>query len=118
MIIDEQYNLLVVIDWEDAFVAPWEMVELAKELSIVPPMMDGPLYHETEAKHQQKAERREYIELARQAETTRGLENRLSTTLADSDVQNLAHAMWLFEGGRIGLYDRVVEEIMNKNPSL
>lgn len=112
MIIDEQYNLLAVIDWEDALVVPWEMVEFAKELSIVPPVMDGSLYRETEAKRQQRAERKEYVELARQAETTRGLDDRLSAILADSDVQNFAHAVWLFQDGRIGLYDRVLEEMM------
>ena len=118
MIIDEQFNLLAVIDWEDAIIAPWELVEFAKELSIVPPAMDGPLYRDTEAKRQLNAERGEYIEIARKVEMRRGLDNRLSSTLANSAVQNFAHAMWLYEDGRIGFYDLVMRDIMNKIPSL
>ena len=97
---------------------PWEMVEFANELSIVPPAMDGPLYRETEAKRQLQVERGEYVEVARQVEERRGLDNRVSSTLANPAVQNFAHAMWLYQDGRIGFYDRVMRAIMKHIPSL
>lgn len=70
----------------DAIIAPWKLVEFAKQLSIVPPAMDGPLYHEDEAKRQRLVERGEYVNLVREAEAARGFDNSLYTILADSDV--------------------------------
>ncbi|POR37508.1 Putative serine/threonine-protein kinase gdt2 [Tolypocladium paradoxum] len=109
MIIDSQHNVLSVIDRENAFVVPWEMVEFAKELSIVPPAMDGQLYDEIEARLR-LAERRKYIGLTRQAETAHGLDNCLSTTLEDLDLQHFAHAMWLHADRRIGLHTGDLDE--------
>ncbi|KAI9784714.1 MAG: hypothetical protein M1816_000717 [Peltula sp. TS41687] len=99
-----------MIDWEIAFIVPWEMVEFAKDVSIVPPAMDGPLYQEDEETRQRLKERREYIELARQAERTRGLDHCMSATLEDSGAQNFAHAIWLYEEGRIGFYADVIDQ--------
>lgn len=111
MIIDDQHNVISVIDWEDAIVAPWEMVEFAKELLIVPAAMDGPLYCEDEETLQRLAERDGYVKMVREAEVARGLDSCLSTVLRDPDVQNLAHAIWLYKGGRIGFYDRVLDQM-------
>lgn len=111
MIIDDQHNIISVIDWEDAIVAPWEMVEFTKELLIVPSAMDGPLYYEDDESRQRLAERDEYVKMVREAEAARELDSCLSTVLGDSDVQNLAHAMWLYKGGRIGFYDRVLDQM-------
>ncbi len=44
---DAENNALSVINWEDAFVGPWELVGFAKELSTALPVMDGPPYRET-----------------------------------------------------------------------
>uniref|UniRef100_A0A0B7K1Q4 Aminoglycoside phosphotransferase domain-containing protein n=1 Tax=Bionectria ochroleuca TaxID=29856 RepID=A0A0B7K1Q4_BIOOC len=114
MIIDPQHNVLSVIDWEDAYVAPWEMVEFTKELSIVPPAMDGPMYRENEQTRQRALERSQYIKLAREAEVARGLDNRLSMTLEDSSGQDFAHALWLYLHGRIGFYGAVLDQLMHK----
>lgn len=106
-----QHNVLSVIDWKDAIVAPWEMVEFTKELLIVPSAMDGPLYHEGDATFQHLAERKENFKLAREAEAARGLDSCPSTILGHSDVQNLAHTKWLYKSGRIGFYDRVLDQM-------
>ncbi|KND93772.1 hypothetical protein TOPH_01934 [Tolypocladium ophioglossoides CBS 100239] len=66
--------------------------------------MDGTYYCEDEANLQRLVERRKYIELDRQAETARGFDSSLSATLEDEDVQHFAHAIWLYEDGRIGFY--------------
>jgi hypothetical protein len=85
-----------VIDWENAIVAPWEMVEFIKDLSIVPPVMDGPLYREEESDREMFAERRSYIEVVKKLEKARQLNNKLSMVLSDWKTQNLAHAIWLY----------------------
>ena len=40
------------------------------------------------------------------------LDSRLSTVLGDEKLQNFAHAMWFYENGRIGLYCRVLDELV------
>jgi hypothetical protein len=42
------YYILSVINLENAIVGPWEVVEFNKQLSIVPLVMYGPLFMETE----------------------------------------------------------------------
>lgn len=72
--------------------------------------MDGPFYNEDEETRQRAADRRNYVQLVRKAERERELDSNLSTTLEDWDVQNLAHAIWLYEeDGRIGFYTAVLE---------
>ncbi|KAF5139258.1 hypothetical protein E5D57_003051 [Metarhizium anisopliae] len=102
-----------VIDWEDSFILPWEMVEFAKNLCMLPPALDGPLYHEDETDRKRLAERENYINLVRAAEESRGLDHHLSATLANSTVQNFAHAMWLYRiDGRIGFYSDVINSVL------
>ncbi|EFY84768.1 hypothetical protein J3459_016577 [Metarhizium acridum] len=98
-----------VIDWEDSCILPWEMVEFAKDLGRLPPALDGPLYQEDETDRKRLAERENYIKLVKTAEASRGLDDHLSATLGNSAVQNLAHAMWLYQiDGRIGFYNDVI----------
>ncbi|KAG8156786.1 hypothetical protein KVR01_013391 [Diaporthe batatas] len=108
IIIDENYNVLSVIDWENAFVGPWELVEFNKELSIVPPVMDGPLYRDTESDIAMRLARAEFVKTVREAEERRRSDKKLSDVLADEEVQALSHAFWLYGDGRIGFYDRVL----------
>ncbi|KAK4156049.1 hypothetical protein C8A00DRAFT_41427 [Chaetomidium leptoderma] len=91
-IIDEEYNILSVVDWENAFVGPWELVEFNKELSIVPPAMDGPLFKETEQWMAMEVARADYVKLVQRAEEKGHLDTRLSTVLSDEALQAFAHA--------------------------
>lgn len=108
IIIDEDYNVLSVIDWESAFVGPWELVEFNKELSVVPSVMDGPHYHETESRVAMCLAHAEFLKLVRAVEGRRRLDEKLSAMLADEEVQAFSHAFWLYGEGRIGFYDRVL----------
>lgn len=108
--------MLSVIDWEDAIVGPWELVEFDKELSVVPPRMDGPLYKDSEASVAKRLARAEYVGLVREAERDRGLDSKLSRVLSDDAVQSFAHAFWRYADGRIGLYDRVLELLDDRCP--
>ncbi|KAF2019623.1 hypothetical protein BU24DRAFT_431357 [Aaosphaeria arxii CBS 175.79] len=110
IIIDSEYNLLSVIDWENAIAVPWELVEFIKDLCIVPPAMDGPLYHEEESDRQAIADRKVYVKMVRKVEEEMRLDNRLSSVLGNEDMQNLANAIWLYQqSGRIGFYTGVLE---------
>jgi hypothetical protein len=87
------------------------MVEFAKDISIVPPAMDGPLYFEDDAKRQRLEERRKYIKLAKRTKTARGLDNYMSAILLEFNIQHFAHAIWLYEKGRIGIYGHVLDKL-------
>ncbi|KAK4032226.1 hypothetical protein C8A01DRAFT_41338 [Parachaetomium inaequale] len=117
IIIDKECNVLSVIDWENAFVGPWELVEFNKQLSIVPPAMDGPLFKRTEWWMAMEGARTEYVRLVQRAEEERGFDNRLSTILSDGNVQAFAHAFWLYGDGCIGFYDRVVKDLLHQGKS-
>ncbi len=57
-------------------------------------------------------EKEDYVSYAREAEVEMGLDHRLSMTLGDRTVQNLAGALKLFlDPGKIGFYDRVLHEL-------
>lgn len=91
------------------------MVEFAKDLCMLPPALDGPLYHEDETDRKRLADRENYINLVRAAEEARGLDHHLSVTLANSTVQNFAHAMWLYQiDGRIGFYNDVINSVLGR----
>jgi hypothetical protein len=84
-------------------------MEFAKDLSIMPPAMDRSFYYENEATRQIIAKRRNYVKLVRKAEEAWQFNSNLSITLGDSDIQNLAHAIWLYKDGKIGFYTKVLE---------
>jgi hypothetical protein len=106
VLVDSECRIKGVIDWENAIVGPWEIVEFIKDLSIVPPLMDGPFYKENPEKI---AERTRYIEAIKEGERVRQLDNKLSETLDNRNIQNLADAIWLYSEGRIGYYSCIFD---------
>lgn len=106
---DSEYRVQSVIDWDNAIIAPWEMVKFIKDLSIVPPVMDGPLYCEEESDREKFAERTRYIEVVKKTEKALHLDSKLSIAFGDRNTQNLASAIWLYFDGRIGFYSSVFE---------
>jgi hypothetical protein len=118
IIIDADYNILGVIDWEDASTVPWEAVEFPLFLSMTPPPMDAPSNYDDEGLPIDSCtrlrwhEREEYVRFVREAEAEKGLDRRLSTTLANHTVQNLAGALKLFlDPGKIGFYGKVLDQL-------
>ena len=112
VLVDSECRVKGVIDWENAIVGPWEMVEFIKELSTVPPVMDEPFYNE---KNEIIAERKMYIQAIKDAERVKQLDSRLSETLDDENIQNLAQAIWLYPDGRIGFYSRIFDVFTGTN---
>lgn len=84
-----------VIGGENTIVGPWELVEFAKDLSIVPPAMNGPLSQEIESEFAMRLAHAEYVKLVRAVEQGRQLDSKVSTLLCDEQVQALVHAFWL-----------------------
>ncbi len=117
VIIDPDYNILAVIDWENACTFPWELVEFPQFLSSVPQPMDAPWnYHDNgdpkdEDIKQRWLERREYIDSVKQAEQACSFDNRLSTILSDRRLQDLASAIKLYlDSGKYGFYNKVLDQ--------
>lgn len=109
VLVDSKCRVKGVIDWENAIVGPWEVVEFFKDLSIVPPVMDGPFYREQQSDQEKIAERKRYVQAVKERERARQLDSRLSETLDNWNTQNLAHAIWLYLEGRIGFYSRIID---------
>lgn len=112
VIITPQHDIMSVIDWDGAFVGPWEIVAMAKDLSIIPAALDGPLFAEDDAWRTRAEERKDYVNFIRTAEETRSIDCRLSSVLSDTNTQDFAEAFWLFQiDGRIGFFGDVLRQL-------
>lgn len=115
IVVDDDYNVLGVIDWEHASSLPWECIYFPWTMSVVPaPMVpdnydkDGlPIDSSTRTKLD---EQKEYINTVQETEQIKGLSPDLSTTLANQASQYLAFAMKLYiEDGICGQYANVLD---------
>lgn len=119
MVFDDEYELLGVIDWESAYVGPWELFgEFPLSLSTIPPDMDAPWnYYENglpkDAETVKRyADRRDYVTAVIEKEEEMNLHEgyRLSAALQDPCRQDLATAMRLYRRGKPGWYSKVIEK--------
>lgn len=113
IIVDSQYNVLSIIDWDGAYAAPWELVEVAKDLSVIPLAMDINPQERGDLDREALLERRNYVGLVRRAEELRGLDARLSTILGNAALQDFASSVRLYEEGRVGYYVTILAELGN-----
>lgn len=116
IVVDDDYNILGVVDWEHACSVPWECVYFPITLLVVPAAMDAPENYDENGIATDPETRSEiedqagYIDLVKQEERCNGLSALLSTTLADSANQDLAYAMKLYtEDGKFGFYTKVLD---------
>lgn len=109
VLIDSEYRIQGVIDWDNAMVGPWEMVEFPKDLCIVPPVLDGLLYRESEESRAVLADRDRYVEVVKALEEAKQVDGELSSILGDERVQSLAQGVWLYLDGRIGFYSDIFD---------
>ncbi|CAH0055826.1 unnamed protein product [Clonostachys solani] len=120
IIVDDDYRILGVIDWESAFAGPWEVFgEFPLSLSVVPPTMNLPKDYDEAgwpkdpALAQRFVDRVDYIDAVRQEEEGRQtVDHTLSDLLQDTKRQHLITAMHLFENGKPGFYSKVVENFV------
>ncbi|KAH9210410.1 hypothetical protein DL95DRAFT_427659 [Leptodontidium sp. 2 PMI_412] len=121
IIVDDNYKILCVIDWEGACTVPWELVEFPLFLSTVPFSMDAPWNYDQngepldENTRQTWREREEYIKRAAMFETIEGIDDKLSAALNNEALQNLAYAIRVYAGiGKLGFYHKIMEPFEKK----
>ncbi|EGD96537.1 hypothetical protein TESG_03977 [Trichophyton tonsurans CBS 112818] len=114
ILVDDNYKVLGVIDWEHAFAAPWETVDFPLTLSTIPEAMDAPWNYDEhgvpkdEKIRERLVDRKDYIAAVCQAEGSGP--PILSSILNDQKVQDLATAMRLYAtDGKMGLYSKVLD---------
>jgi hypothetical protein len=119
VVVDENYNVLGVIDWEFAFTAPWEIFgDFPLTLSVTPPEMDMPSNYDAlgNPKDEELAEkfrdRKKYLLAVKREEERLGLDGKLllSDVLGDSKRGAMVSAMRLYETGKPGWYSKVVND--------
>ncbi|KAM5356861.1 hypothetical protein ACJ41O_003507 [Fusarium nematophilum] len=119
-IVDDDYHILGVIDWETAFAGPWEVFgDFPLSFSAVPPAMDAPWNYNEDGSPKSAelaekfADQRAYVAAVKEEENRiRRNGHYLSEALEDSTRQQLATAMRLFENGKVGLYSKVIEQLV------
>lgn len=115
VVVDDNYNILGVIDWENACSMPWESIYFPLTLSVVPrPMVPAWMYEDDIPKNEKIRvkiiEREEYVDAVRQVEERDGLPCWLSATLTDQAGQQLAYAMRLYiHDGKLGWYSKILD---------
>lgn len=114
IVVDDEYNLLSIIDWEGACTLPWELISFPEFLSAVPASMDVPSYYDADGQPND-AETRElwrdrarYFDLVAEAEAAAGMDSKLSSTLGNDKLQHLGYAIREFPEGKMGFYHKVV----------
>ncbi|OHE90477.1 hypothetical protein CORC01_14228 [Colletotrichum orchidophilum] len=117
IIVDDEYRVLGLIDWEASFAGPWEVfADFPLTLSMVPPSIDVPWnYNEQgdpvtdELKHQ-LADQKSYVAAVKEVEDCSGTGNLLSDALKDCRRQQLVTAMRLYQRGKVGWYSKLVDD--------
>lgn len=116
ILVDDNYQILAVIDWEGACTVPWEMVELPLFLNTVPRPMDAAWNYDATGKpkqaetKQQWHDRGQYVRLVQEAEKLQGsmADSQLSKILQDEKLQHLAFALREYLEGKLGFYDNIL----------
>lgn len=120
IIVDAEYNLLGVIDWEGAIAAPWGMVEFPLTVRTIPVSIDAPWNYtsdwspkdaHTMSDHK---DREEYLQALRDAEKELGIPPKLSEVLSNQRIRDVAAAMKFFAiDGKLAWYSKVLDEYEN-----
>ena len=119
-IVDDDYHILGVIDWEMAFAGPWEVFgDFPLSFSTVPPAMDAPWNYNDDGTPKsaelarQFTDQRDYVAAVKEEESrSGGNDHYLSEALEDSARQQLATAMRLFQDGKVGWYSKLIDQFV------
>ncbi|KAJ0164436.1 hypothetical protein CTA2_1002, partial [Colletotrichum tanaceti] len=120
VVVTKAYQVLGVVDWENAYTVPWELVDAPSFLSTVPRLLNRPDQYDDQGRPldsdeaRQWADERAYAEMVREAELEAHADHKLSQMLADRDSQVLASTIHLFTHGKMGLYGRVMDHFDEK----
>ncbi|GAB0137239.1 hypothetical protein EsDP_00005515 [Epichloe bromicola] len=115
IVVDSNYTIQGVIDWEGACTMPWELVEPPLFLETVPQELDAPYNYDENGvpvdqdTRQRWDDRRQYEKLVAEMELETQGDNMLSSTLSNRRHQKLAYAMRVYTNpGKLLFYDRVM----------
>lgn len=115
IVVDRDYAILGVIDWEGACTVPWELVAFPHFLETVPRAMDAAWNYDAAGvpvdadTRRLWRERAEYADMVVRCEGVQGRDDGLSVALRDAAGQALAYAVEVFhEPGKLGFYDRLL----------
>lgn len=116
IVVDTEYNMLGVIDFENAIAAPWIMVEYPLGVRVTPAPMDLPSNYSPDgfpidadliSKYK---DREEYLQELVGAEIELGMPPRLSGVLSNGNIRDIAAAVKLFAvDGKMGWYSCVLD---------
>lgn len=115
MVVDDDYKVFGVIDWEFVQSGPWEMVHFPTSFMPTPAPMDPPEYYDDmgmpldDELKEAFREMKEYVDVVRQTEHAQGLSPTLSSWLSDRAGQDLAYALRLYIDGKHGYYSKILD---------
>lgn len=115
IVVDDNWKVLGVIDWEHAWSAPWEFNDFPLALRVMPAILAPAwCYNENgEAVSEQTKiriqDREDYVNCIRQAEKKKGLPPLLSAALADKAGNDLTEAMSLYSEGIFAEYCKIID---------
>ncbi|CAG8900548.1 unnamed protein product [Penicillium egyptiacum] len=118
VIVDTEFNVLSIIDWEHAGTVPWERLEFPRFLYRLPPAFDFPWRYGADGKpladdtRKVWGEREEYMRSVAESEKERGYDDGLSSILGSIYYQNLSSCYSLYEDGKLSIYCRALDDFM------
>ncbi|KAJ5251282.1 hypothetical protein N7489_001692 [Penicillium chrysogenum] len=116
VIVDAEFNVLSIIDWEHAGTVPWERVEFPMFLYTLPPALDFPWRYDDDGKpladdtRKLWEKREEYVRSVAEAEKEMASDDGLSSILGSIYYQNLSSCYTRYEEGKLGIYCRALDD--------
>ena len=119
IIVDDDWKVLGVIDWEYAQSVPWETVEFPLTLSVCPRLIDAPWNYDENgvAKDEDTRamikDRGDFLVMVNEYERSKGQATILSDVLGDQAGQDLATAIRYYTSvGKQAFYDKVFDAVL------
>ncbi|THV79193.1 hypothetical protein D6D17_06264 [Aureobasidium pullulans] len=117
ILVDDDYRVKGVIDFEYAFAGPWEIAaSFPKNLLSIPRVVDAPWNYDADGNAipqdlvQTLMYQKNYIKAVEMEESRLGKDCILSTAMLDTERQQLGEALGSFREGVAGFYGHLTEE--------
>ena len=115
VVVDDDYKILGLIDWESAHIQPWERVRFPLCVEPSPAPMGPSIWYDadgvplTEHLKEGLEEEKSYVNAVRRYEEARGLSPTLSDVLGDRAGQDLAYVLHCYCEGTHGWHSRILD---------
>ncbi|KZL76510.1 protein kinase-like domain protein [Colletotrichum tofieldiae] len=115
VIVTKDYGVLGVIDWENSYAVPWELINAPWFLNTVPRLLNRPDQYDNAGRPLAKdeagqwADEEAYADLVREAELDARTDHKLSQILSNRNSRAMAAIIHLFSQGKMGFYGRVLD---------